>query len=291
MRIHFICAVMLLVLATPGCCFRGGYPAGYYAPGPSVVPQQPSTGFPGGPFYQPGGTYPYPTNGATPYVPGTSPSGPTLMPPGNSGGSTTYESPSGSTGSAPTFNPETPAGDKVPLPGDDPGFERGSAKPTLRPTTSSVEPQDAPSMVQNESRPRPRPSADTSVNLPEADDPFEAPAVRQASATDTADDDVQFADSKPAVTRGVPKPYAHDPEWNWVQGVVDYDPESKTWMLMYDDSPDKADQLGGVITLVDHPALSKLRTGDAVRIEGSVDENVGDSRNMPVFRIAKTKKL
>ncbi|MEI8018102.1 MAG: hypothetical protein WCH39_07855 [Schlesneria sp.] len=291
MRIHFICAVMLLVLATSGCCFRGGYPTGYYAPGPSVVPQQPSTGFPGGPFYQPGGAYPYPTNGGTPYVPGTSPSGPTLMPPGNSGGSTTYESPSGGAGSAPTFNPETPAGDKVPLPGDDPGFDRGSAKPKLTPTTSALEPQDPPSMVQKESRPRPRPSVDANANLPEADDPFEAPSVRQASATDTTDDDVQFADSQPALTRGTPKPYAHDPEWNWIQGIVDYDPESKTWMIMYDDTPDKADQLGGVMTLVDHPALTKLRTGDAVRIEGTVDENVGDSRNMPVFRIARAKKL
>ena len=292
MRIHFICAVMLLVLATPGCCFRGGYPTGYYAPGPSVVPAQPSTGFPSGPFYQPGGTtYPYPTNGGTPYVPGTSPTGPTLAPPGNPGGSTTYDSPSGGTGSAPTFNPETPAGDKVPLPGDDPGFERGSAKPTLKPTTSAVEPRDPPSTVQNESQRRPRPSVESNLNLPEADDPFEAPAVRQASATDMTDDDVSFADNKPAVTRNSPKPYAHDPEWNWVQGIVDYDKKSDTWMIMYDDNPQNDDQLGGVITLVDHPALSKLKTGDAVRIEGSVDENVGDSRNMPVFRIARAKKL
>jgi hypothetical protein len=275
---------------TPGCFFHSGYPNGYYAPGPSVLPQQPSSGFPSGPFYQPGATYPYPTNGGTPYVPGTSPGGTgTMSPPGSSGGTSTYDS---GAGSAPTFNPDTPPGDKVPLPGDDSGFERGGARPTLKPTsTTSLDLQDAPSMVQKESGRRPRPNVEENVNVPEADDPFEAPAVRQASATGTTDDDVQFADSQPAVTRDTPKPYAHDPKWNWVQGIVDYDPESKTWMIMYDDAPQKGDQLGGVITLVNHPALKNLDTGDSVRIEGAFDENVGDSRNMPVFRIAKAKKL
>ncbi len=291
MRIRFICTVLLLVVTTSGCFFHQGYPNGYYAPGPSVVPQGPSTGFPSGPFYQPGGAYPYPTNGSAPYVPGTSPGGPTLSPPGNSGGSPTYDNSSGSSGGGPVFNPETPATDKVPLPGDDPGFNREGAKPSLKPTTSAVEPQDHPTVVQQESRRRARPNVEANVNLPEADDPFEAPDVRPVSATGVTDDDVQFADSQQPVTRNTPKPYAHDPEWNWIQGIVDYDPESKTWMIMYDDTPDKADQLGGVMTLVDHPALSKLRSGDAVRIEGSVDETVGDSRNFPVFRIAKAKKL
>ena len=291
MQFRLAITFALFVLAAPGCFFHGGYPNGYYAPGPSVVPQTPSNGFPSGPFYQPGGTYTAPMNGSPTYVPQNSPGtgGPTLS---NPGSNPTYDSPSGSNGNAPGFNPETPSGGKtVPSPDDGTSYERGTQRPTLMPTSSSnssaTEPEDETPFTQTESRRLPRNSYDSPDAFADTETEFERPAVRQTSSVAANDEEIQFAN---APSRAKASPYGHHPEFNWVQGTVDYDDDSKTWSIMYDDHPKASDQLGGDLTLADHPMLTRLNPGDAVRMEGSIDENETDGRGKPVFRVTRFKK-
>lgn len=288
MQFRFSFTVGLLVLTTSGCFFHGGYPNGYYSPGPSVLPQQPSTGFPGAPYY---GT---PMNGS-PYIPGNSPGNgsPTPIYTSPGGGSTgTYETPQGSNGNSPGFNETPPAGGKsVPLPADDPSLERGTQRPQLTPTSSTSPSRmdlDETPVMQVESRRLPQSNYDSNGSVAEEEELFQAPSVRQTSGIEVTSEEVQFADA-PTRVRAIP--YGHHPDFEWLQGVVEFDDATRTWAILYDDHPPATDQLGGDLTLAPHPELKRLQSGDVVRIEGSIDEQVGDSRGKPVFRVAKLKKL
>ena len=293
MQFRLILSLGLLLLMTSGCLFHG-YPNGTYGSSPYVVPAQPSGGYPSGPVYQPGGTYTAPMNGA-PYVPGTSPGTPTptpLYPPSNSSPTPTYESQPGTNGNAPTFNPETPNGGKaVPLPEEDPAFERGTNRPSLTPT-SHVDPAgDITPFSQQESRRRPQPYVESTADSSEQDIQFEEPEVRQTSSADEENAGVHFANDSRETSRRTAGEHGHHPEFRWVQGAVDYDESTKEWIIIYDKNPLATDQLGGVLTLADGPVLDRLRTGDLIRGEGSLDTTTGDSRQLPVFRMTKFKRL
>ena len=259
-----------------------------------MVPQQPS-GIPSGPFYTPGGTYGAPVNPGPTYVPQNSPGsgGPTpIFSPTNPGATPTYDNSPGSGGNAPGFN-ETPQGGKVPDPSDDAGFERGTQRPQLTPTSSSnssiTEPEDETPFTQKETRRLPQASSyDPAASLTDTENEFEAPEVRQISSTESGDEDVQFAASSARVK---PSPYGHDPEFTWVQGKVEFDKATKTWYITYDDHPPASDQLGGDLPLADHPMLARLRTGDMVRMEGAIDESEADARGKPVYQVSRFKKL
>ena len=103
-----------------------------------------------------------------------------------------------------------------------------------------------------------------------------------------SDGNVEFADA-PARARSIP--FGHDPQYRWIQGTVDFDDASNTWSVMYDDHPDDKDQLGGDLTLADHPKLRTLRPGDVVRFEGMISDQEEDARQKPVYRITSIKKL
>lgn len=283
-RIAFL--IGLSLLGASGCFCHGGYPNGYYAPGPSVLPSQPSTGFPSGPYYQPGGTYTAPMNNGPVYVPGnpsgtTTPTTPSTPP--------TYDSSPSTNGNSPTFNPETPAG--VPVPDDSTGFERGTQRPTLTPTTSStsspVEEEEQTPFSQSESRRSPQTQYDAGDSVVESESLFEPPSIRQTSSSSENEDDVQLANVSGRVR---PVAYGHHPDFRWIQGVVDYDKESKSWFIMYDDQPLESDQFGGDLTLADHPLLSRLKPGDVVRIEGTLDSEE-DSRGKPVYQMTRVNKI
>ena len=129
MRNRFTFIIGLIFLAMPGCAYHGGYyPNGYYGPGPSVLPAQPWTGYPSGPVYQPGspvyqpggpvyqqpgtqpgGAFPTPLNGNSPYTPGNPGTGPGGVgqpnyTPADPNAPSTYGNPPGGN-NAPTFNP------------------------------------------------------------------------------------------------------------------------------------------------------------------------------------------
>jgi hypothetical protein len=300
MRYRFVVIFGLFTWTAPGCFMHTGYPNGYYGPNPSVVPQQPSTGYPGGPAYPPGnpiyqppnGTYPAPINGGSPYTPGTSPGNGTPTPifsPTEPGTPPTYDSPAGG-GSPPPFNPSAPTGGKVvPPPNDDDDPNRYSpqgSKGPLTPTTSAKESEESTPFAESSGLSRDfleEPVVETDQN-------FVAPVV-QTSGTD--DGEVRSANhSMPAATaRSAREIYGHDPDFEWVQGVVEFDEISKTWLIMYNDKPRKSDQLGGELTIADDPLLVRLRNGDVVRCEGTLDPNERDGRDKPLFRITSLRKL
>jgi hypothetical protein len=245
--------------------------------GPSYPSSQPLVPDPNNPgTYVPGGT----TNGSTPITtPGTNP---------------TYDPNSPSSPNAPPFDPYKPGGSNknVPDPGNDDGtFNRKTGGTTdnspLSPTspTSSARKRASQDLTtpfnQNESRRAPRPQPNEEEAIVEADD-FQAP-VRTASGVD--DGEVEFATSTSTTSkRGV---YAHDPEYQWVQGVISYDKPTRTWSIIYDDNPGPDDPLGGDVTLADESSLGALRTGDTVRVYGELDEKAQDSRGKPLYNVTK----
>lgn len=289
MRSGFAFVVGMTFLALPGCMYHSGYyPNGYYGPGPSVLPSQPWTGAPSGPIFQPGGppvfqpvvpnqpgNSPTPLNGGNPYVPGTSPgtSGPTYGDPG--------------AGSAPPFNsnPGNAGGNSVPNPDD--GFDRqpGAQRPVLSPTTSSKAADDLIEQVgQQKSGRRPRTFEDSSSF--DADSAFETPVIQTSN---TSENEVRYADDQEQVER-VPvsnKKFANDQRFAWVQGVVEYDEASSTWVIMYNDNPRTSDVYGGVLTLADDPELKRLQTDKVFRIYGTLDPSERDSRGTPVYRVTR----
>ncbi|VAX36480.1 hypothetical protein MNBD_PLANCTO02-2120 [hydrothermal vent metagenome] len=84
-----------------------------------------------------------------------------------------------------------------------------------------------------------------------------------------------------------PSPYAYDKQQHkWLRGVVDYDQQSGSWSIIYDDQPDKEDVYGGSMTLVESPKLAKLHDHDIVLVEGEVDQTVdADRLGKPLFRV------
>ncbi|MBW3538981.1 MAG: hypothetical protein KY476_01800 [Planctomycetes bacterium] len=115
----------------------------------------------------------------------------------------------------------------------------------------------------------------------------EATTVVQADANDVADP--PLAKGGPGGVEdaaALPDPYAHDPEYRWLRGVVDYDRTNETWNIIYDLEPAASDRWGGTLTLVDDPLLARLRDGDVVLIEGRVDASTRDrTGRKPRYRI------
>jgi hypothetical protein len=274
------------------------YPNGY-GPGPSVLPAQPWTGYPGGPIYQPGqpvygpgtpitpGNGPTPIDGSSPYTPGTGGTSPYT--PGT-GGNTTYGDPGNSSGgSAPKFdptNPGTSGGTGVPNPGDDdygrqpPG--QGTQKPSsITPTSGASTSGDLSTPFQQDSSRLPRRFDNSNVA---DDDPFQAPVIQASGETSN---EVRHASQQAEATPVSFKTYSNHPRFEWVQGVVEYDDATSSWVIMYNDNPRTSDPNGGELTLASDPALSKLRTGDVVRIYGSLDDSEQDSRGKPFYRATR----
>ncbi|WP_373649804.1 hypothetical protein [Schlesneria sp. DSM 10557] len=294
MHCRLIMSVGLLTLMASGCMLHG-YPPGTYGSSPYVVPAQPSGSYPSGPVYQPGGTYTAPMNGA-PYVPGNSPGVTTptpLSPPGYSTPTPTYEAPTN--GNSPTFSPEpeSPRGrNAVPLPEDDPS-ERGTNRSTLTPTSHFDPSEDSTPFTQQESRRRTQAyDEESTVNSDDQEIEFEEPEIRQASGEeDDETSGIQYSREFGRTARKPVRNGGHHPQFRWVEGSVDYDESTKEWIVIYDKNPSASDQLGGVITLADTPALGRLRSGDLIRCEGELDGTTGDSRQLPVFRMNTFKRI
>ncbi|HLW67263.1 MAG TPA: hypothetical protein VKS79_18255 [Gemmataceae bacterium] len=83
----------------------------------------------------------------------------------------------------------------------------------------------------------------------------------------------------PAKNVDVHGPYAHDPEYHWLQGVLEKSFKGY-YCLRYADSSVE-DPHGGKMRLVDDPRLSQFRDGDVLRIEG---EMVPDAEDNPRAR-------
>jgi hypothetical protein len=275
-------------------------PYGYQSPYP--YGQQPV--YPGGPGYVIPPGQPYVPGGSTPGS-----GGPTLIPPSGSG-TNTYDNGGNGSGSgspantgggikfddAPPFNPNPgstpPAGDSgsnrvVPDPLEDLNNNSGPAasQPKLSPTSSQREQLESP--FRQESN---RNGASPPEQLPTESDPFEVPD-KVSSIGEPARTAIQ------KVNLEVPQrlnPYGRDTEHanpSWLRGVVNFDPQEKTWQIIYSNKPDSRDRNGGSLTLADHPDLAQCRDGDVVLVEGAIDAGQTDTRGKPVYALDKVTPL
>ena len=280
-RLQFL--ILLIVITLPGC-MTYGYPYGYnynngYYGNPGV--QQPGWTYP--PTTQPL-NQPFSQPSAPIFQPGTGNSNPTPID-SNNPGSNNWQTPStyGNDNNAPAFDPNSPSSNngKVPNPTDDsPGAALDSP---LTPTTAANAPGQYDNYQQNDSNEF---SAESQKFEPEStaenNDPFERP-IQPTSGRDSGEVRQANRTSYPTETS---KRYGHDPQFQWLKGVVEFDEKARIWVIMYDDNPPSTDDLGGELPLVDHPSLENLRSGDAVRIEGSFDPNQ-TLDDKPLYRIKK----
>lgn len=272
---------ILVVSASMGCMYHnpygyyGGGGGSYYGPGYYQSPQQPMPAYP----TYPGGTYP-PNVNPTPidgtYTPGGTPgSAPTLSDPPS-----TFNN-----NNTPTFK-DTPTDRSVPDPGDDPGSGGGtsSREPTLQPTNTARNNDDLSSPFEPDNSTRIPRNFEEPVT--EAEPVYQAP-LRQTSNFEEPET-IQQA-NREEIPQNAPS-FGHHPRFEWIRGIVEYDQQQQCWVMMYDDNPDHADKLGGVVTLADHPGLKRLQDGQNIRIQGVLDRAETDASGKPVYRITKIIK-
>ncbi|MBS0206539.1 MAG: hypothetical protein JSS49_26925 [Planctomycetes bacterium] len=272
-----------------GCQSPYGYQSPYYGNAPvGTYPQ-----FPGGPVYN---TTPGPT-----YVPNGQPGmgsptplgAPTTQPP------STYDNGSGgikfdnNNGDAAPFNSTPPAGGRgtVPDPQDDLKQDPSASKPDLTPTSSSSIRRDFQLQPQLEQVPEQDSTPVQPANTAEEDDPFAPPRKISSAAEMPTGAIEQVKYESPPKERN---PYGRDtthanPEW--LRGVVDFDPQERTWQIVYAATPDPRDRNGGSLTLGNHRDLSRCRNGDIVVVFGGIDANQVDSRGKPIYALDKVQPL
>jgi hypothetical protein len=81
--------------------------------------------------------------------------------------------------------------------------------------------------------------------------------------------------------------YGYDSEgYTWLKGIAEFDRKHQTWHLIYDRSPDDADQFGGEVTFKHRPEFAKLlRSGQAIYVEGHFDEGQQDRLGKPLYDV------
>jgi hypothetical protein len=85
--------------------------------------------------------------------------------------------------------------------------------------------------------------------------------------------------------------YGFDPGYRWLKGHLEYSPSDRRWKLRYIPITGRTDEYGGSVILEDSPALSQMRRGEAVIIEGQL---VGDAERgsfAPLYRVQRVSKL
>ena len=268
----------------------GGYPA---APGGSyIVPNQTIPG-------TLGPTTPYPTNG------------PTMAPPLNGGGNAppaTYEGGTNPSGGVPDYRDPTtgdfgtaPSGDGFQAPAEETPFMEGQGTAVPSPNGYA---SAAPSSSEHDyfaelseyemNRPGGAAPAPSSTGVQPAG--YEKAAAGQEMSVDEA-----FAAARPGPLGAAqqssaatnPDWYGYDPNgYRWLRGVVNYDPQSQEWFIMYGLPPEKGERYGGALTLANHPLLKNFKNNDVVEVRGQIDPSAGqDIQGKPYYRIESAKLL
>ncbi len=276
--IRILSAVLTVGLFCAGCAHPTYSPYGYGA-GPMYGPNY-------GPTY-PAPSYMGPGVGPT-YVPQTlSPSSgsptPLTNPSGNNNPLNLRTNPSSpSDTDAPSFNPNPPnTGNKLVPPGQDPDLDLlNNSKPGASLPAGNINTAKLPAFERGGLAAAAPPVVADIVQTGAAaePDPFEAPS---RLPTDPAANPMGEA---------VPEnsPYQYDgQDYKWLKGVLDYDPLTKTWSIIYSLTPNPKDKHGGSFVLGAHPDLGALQTGDIVLLEGVIDPLAKDSTGRPIYTVTK----
>jgi hypothetical protein len=205
-------------------------------------------------------------------------------------------------------SPASPYGTQPYMPGLSPG---ASSSPSGAETSDATNnPSDAPGFVPRP-RPTPRrvpePGADPGgIGGPEgftdpersrdqtSTDSATGSRVTAAVRTTTEDDPGFVTPAEYSPTSAEPpdldqvQPFLHDAvNFKWFRGILDYDPRSRAWLLVYARKPEPGDPHQGIITLTDHPGLVARQRNEIVRVEGEFDPLCTDPFGNPVFRVTK----
>lgn len=257
------------------------YNYGPYSPSPIYGP----TMAPNGGYMSPGPTY-TPTPGYSPTTPYT----PTPLP-----GNPNSPTPINPSPTAPIWRPDPGSGSTSPPLNDAPPFQpnRGGGGSLV---PDPLEP-DFGAPPPSASLPRAVPLADArpvparAISTPAgADDFFEEPrrVIPSAAGADPFAHDGGAANntSKPQ------DPYGYDGQhYAWLRGIVDYDPATRTWSIIYDLTPDVGDKFGGSFVFSDHPSLKGLRPGSLVLAKGRVDPGRTDHIGKALYEVQQIVHL
>lgn len=88
--------------------------------------------------------------------------------------------------------------------------------------------------------------------------------------------------------RGVQGPnFAHDPNYRWLIGTLDYSRIQRQWLLRYT-SFDEEDRYGGCVTLIAPDTATHFKRGQTVRVEGALIDP--ESRQLfPAFQVQSVR--
>jgi len=84
--------------------------------------------------------------------------------------------------------------------------------------------------------------------------------------------------------------FGHDPQFQWLRGVLAKDSQTGAWTIVYNDQPETGDRWSGHLSLSSSPYLENLRDGDVVEVQGHLDDVIHDRQGRPVYSITSLKK-
>ncbi len=83
-----------------------------------------------------------------------------------------------------------------------------------------------------------------------------------------------------------PTAFAHDAEgYQWVRGVLQFDPSAGHWSIAYRPRTDVTDAYQGRLTLQPDPRFEELGSQAVVTIHGQIDTSVSDTQGRPTYRV------
>jgi uncharacterized protein (TIGR03000 family) len=77
--------------------------------------------------------------------------------------------------------------------------------------------------------------------------------------------------------------FAHDPEYHWLVGTLDYSKIGNVWILRYAPFGEE-DRYGGSVTLVGLSRVTGFQSGQLVRVEGHLADTKGEQPIRPPYR-------
>lgn len=150
---------------------------------------------------------------------------------------------------------------------------------------------DVKNLAFEESSTRPRAlSTETAESSVEAPPPITLAAGEYSSPLELKPDQASL--KLPYDPATMPNPYNYDKNgYRSLQGLVTFDDQTQTWIIMYNDKPEREDDYGGVFTLADNEKFSLLNDYDVVYLEGSVSETEKDAFGKPKYKVDFLNKL
>ena len=85
--------------------------------------------------------------------------------------------------------------------------------------------------------------------------------------------------------------FTRETQYRWLQGMVEYDQQRKSWHLIYDMSPNETDRLGGEVTLSGQLPFQMTDSNGFFRVYGGFDSSRLDKLAKPVYTISKVERL